>query len=350
MSGIESEISHGGDGVDVEVVKSDDATAEKVDVGVGLENYIQQRKAEHPEWFSDTDTETAQENTEETAEESSEATEEVAAADEREAETPEPEAEPEKPKETESAVLKRVLARERKLRENQKAFEEKEAEFKDKLKAYEKAQKLAKIDPVAYLKTAGVSEEDLIDIAKSLYFESLGDLAPDEYKGQKESLALRREVEELKSKLEAKQEEKEPEPQNQALLSYQQELINAAQSFDVDKFPSVAKVVETYSENDVAADMFRVAQAYAEAQGGMGRPLSPQECLTQVEAHYAKLLGSSQDVEKKSEPVKKTPAKKRTLSNSMSKQQPPTEPVSKDMSYEEVARIARANFFNKLGG
>lgn len=345
MSGIESEISYGGDGVDVEVVTSDGAPAEKVDVETGLDNYIAQRKAEHPEWFNET-TESPFETVETLQEEAAEEAAET--AETRKTKEPLPaEMEREEAPEPESVALKRVLARERKLRESQKSFEERAADFERKFQAYEEAQRLAKLDPVSYLKAAGVSEEDLIDIAKSLYYESLGELAPDDYKGQKETVALKRELEALKQKLEAKNDP-QIDPAQEAVMAYQQELLDTAKSFDEVQYPTVAKVVDAYSEADVAADMFRVAQMYAEERGGNGRPLSPSECLERVEVQYAKLFGNQKQEVNKPAPVKKTPAVKKTLSNSMSKSQPPSEPVSKDMSYDEIKRIARSNFFSKL--
>jgi len=328
---------------DVEVVRESDVPTEKPDVGESLDSYVAQRKAEHPEWYPDEQApiESPPETVQAQAEEVQEAEVEV--------EPVEPE--PEEATEPESQVLRRVLAREAKLRESQTTFEAQKTEHESQLKAFQQAQTNAKIDPVAFLKAAGLDQEALIETAKALYYESLGDLAPDEYRGKQETLQLKRDVAALKARLETEQN---PQPKQdavgEAIAQYQDTLMESTKSFDTEKYPTVAKVVDAYSEADVAADMFKMAEAYAQQQGGAGQPLTPDQCLQAVEAQYAKLIGTiapKQDASKP-EAVTNTPATRKTLSNNLTKEQPPANPIDKDMSYEEVSKMARNNFFAAL--
>jgi len=343
-------------GVSTEVVTGDDDASGMGDVGESLAGYIAQRRAEHPEWYNDQEPSEASIESQEQPEPAKEAAAEVEAEDEQ-AGSEDPkfvqEAQKEATAEPESKALKRILSREAKLREDKTAFETEQKEFKDKLAQYEAAKKHAEVDPIGYLQTLGVTQEKLTDIARAAYYESLGDSAPDEYKGQKESLALKRRLAELEARLEAKEAAPEKGANKEAFKAYQDSMIEATKTFDTEKFPSVARVVDAYSEADVAADMFAVAQSYAEQMNGQGAALTPEQCMAEVENRYSQLLGKlspAQDSKAAAAPAPKSkkPAKK-TLSNSMSSNVPPEKSLD-DLSYDEVAAAARANFFKTMQG
>lgn len=342
---VQAEIHHGDANV-TEVVRESDAPAEKMDVGTALDQLVAQRKAEHPEWYQEEQLETTDEPTSQEAAPAEEEPEQETAPDEQAGGEAHTDQEPE------SKALKRIIQREAKLREDKEAFEAKEAEYQAKLQEYEQAKQLAAVDPISYLKTLGFSQENLIDLAKAAYYESLGDQAPTEYRGQKESLALKREVEALKARLEAKEKQPEAAP-NEALAAYQNELLETTKSFDPGQYPSVAKIVDSYSEMTVAADMLAVAQEYAERKGGMGAPLTPEQCLAEVEQRYQEMLSKLSPQVAEQTPAKqeaKKPAKRNTtLSNSMSSNVPPERAMTEDMTYDEIKELARSRFFRTLG-
>lgn len=340
---VQAEIHHPGANV-TEVVRDGDTPAEKIDVGTALDQLVAQRKAEHPEWYAEEQSETP--NIEETTQEAAPAEEE-----------PEPEqdeqtgGEAHTDQEPESKALKRILAREAKLREDRETFEAEIDEWKEYLLEFEQAKKSATIDPISYLKTLGFSQENLIDLAKAAYYESLGDMAPNEYRGQKESLALKREVEQLKARLEAKEKQPEAAPEtNEALVAYQNELLEATKSFDVEQYPSVARIVDSYSEMTVAADMLAVAEEYAQQKGGVGAPLTPEQCLMEVEHRYNQMLSklTPQVAQEPAQQEVQKPKRNTTLSNSMSSNIPPERTITEDMTYEEIADLARSRFRKAL--
>lgn len=342
---VQAEIVHANANV-TEVVRESDTPAEKIDVGTALDQLVAQRKAEHPEWYPEETLETPDVD---------EPTQEAAPAEEKPKAKQDEQAggEAHADQEPESKALKRILAREAKLREEKESFEASQAEFKTKLQEYEQAKRAAAADPISYLKTLGFSQENLIDLAKAAYYESLGDMAPNEYRGQKESLALKREVEQLKARLEAKEKQPEAAPEtNEALVAYQNELLEATKSFDVEQYPSVARIVDSYSEMTVAADMLAVAEEYAQQRGGVGAPLTPEQCLMEVEHRYNEMLAKLTPQVAEQRPAKQeaAPARRnKTLSNSMSSNIPPERVVTEDMSYDEVASLARSRFFRTLG-
>lgn len=339
---VQAEIIHEDQNV-TETVRESDAPVEKKDVGTAIDEYLAAKKAAHPEWYaSEAEVETT--DPPETEQEQTEAAEQEqeAAATEQAGDTD---------SEPESKALKRILDREAKLREDKKVFEEEVDQFKDFLLEFEEAKRYAKSDPVSFLKTLGVSQEELIDVAKAAYYESLGDMAPDDYKGQKELQQLRREIAELKASKKAPEAEPDNSAYEQELVAYQNSMLEATKTFDTESLPYVARVVEAYSEADVAADMFSVAQEHAIKMNGQGEPLTPEQCLAEVNSRYQKLLGklAPQQVEA-AEPAPEpgSKRKKATLSNSLSSNVPPEQPLSADMSYEEIKARARANFFKSF--
>lgn len=346
---VQAEIVHG-DAAEVEVVREGDPEVEKPDVGSSLDAFVASRKAEHPEWYQDDEEGTVE--PQQAAEDEQAGSEDPPVQEEDQEETEELEV-AKHDSEPESKALKRILQRETRLREDKAAFEAEQKDFREKLARWEEEKRLASIDPVAYLKTLDIPQEKLIDFAKAAYYESLGDAAPDEYRGQKESLALRREIEQLKARLEAKEQPPQDNEVNErALLAYQESMLEATKTFDAEQFPSVARVVEAYSEADVAADMFKVAQQYAERMGGEGAALTPEQCMAEVEKHYEQLLGKLLPAEQKVEAAAERPvrkAAKKTLSNSMSSNVPPEKPLD-GLSYEEVAARSRERFFKAMKG
>lgn len=339
---VQAEIVHG-DAATVEVIRESDST-EKMDVGTALDQVVAQRRAEHPEWYADEIPDTSEQEQVET--------EELEAGDSEQAgseDTPEPEPEPHA--EPESKALKRILDREAKLRQDKADFETKQKEYEKQLEEFQRAKEYATSDPVTFLKTLGISQEELIEVAKAAYYESLGDMAPDDYKGQKELQALRREIAELKSSKKAPEDTPDTGMQD-ALVAYQESMLEATKTFDSDNFPYVAHVVDAYSEADVAADMFSVAQDYARKMGGEGEPLTPEQCLAEVNSRYEKLLGKlvPQQVEAaESTPKPGSKRKKATLSNSLSSNVPPEKPLE-GLSYDEIVARARANFHKAANG
>jgi len=347
---VQAEIVHANANV-TEVVRESDAPSEKIDVSTALDDLVAQRKAEHPEWYAD-EGEAAVETQTSESEGTEESAEEETAEAEVEAAEPEQAGATDTIQEPESKVLKRLLDRERKLREDKDSFETTKKEYEDQLKLYQKAQHQAKSNPIQFLKAAGISQEELIDIAKAAYYESLGDLAPDDYKGQKELQELRQEIAELKSAREKPpQDTQGNEGMHEAIVAYQESMLEATKTFDTEAFPAVARVVDAYSEADVAADMFAVAQAYAEEQQGRGAPLSPEQCLAEVNTRYEKLLGKMNPAQEATPAQSPKPDGKKkankTLSNSLSSNVP-QEKSMKDMSYEEIKAASRAKFFKAM--
>lgn len=354
MSGrVQAEIEYDHLTSGVETVRESDSEVEKSDVESALHDYVAKRRAEHPEWYADEPQDTtkveASDESQESQEKPAEAAEESQeAAEAKQAGITDPESEPE------SKALSRVLQREAKLREDKAAFKQEQEEFKTQLAEFQRAQQLAQLDPVGYLKTLGVSQEDLIKVAESAYYESLGELAPDQYKGQKESLALKQKVQELEKRLEEATAQPQRNEAEEALRAYQESMIEATKTFDTEQYSAVAKIVDAYGEHAVAADMYSVAEEYAQRMQGQGQPLTPEQCMAEVNARYQKFLEKLLPAqERKKQAVSPSQGSKKqakkTLSNKLSSNVPPEKPLE-GMSYEEVVAAARANFQKSLSG
>lgn len=102
-----------------------------------------------------------------------------------------PEAEPQaeaaapEAKTSEARAYRQLLAREAKLREDAKAL----AADRAAVEEYKRTQATIKRNPVAHLKAAGLSTEEILDALREAQIEDLGDLAPPE---AKQALAMRK--------------------------------------------------------------------------------------------------------------------------------------------------------------
>ena len=317
-----------------------------------LASYLDARRQENPEWFDESieaaATETETEATTDANQPSEEQASTEAVAEEKEAATDSNKAGSEtaavEKSETDGQALRKILAREKKLRDEKSQFEADQKENREKMAQYEQAKRLASVDPLSFLKSLGVEGDQLVDVAKSIYYEILGEDAPEEDKGERAALQARREVAALRAELEQERQQREKAQAQQSntaeLEAYQAQMVESVKTFDTDKFPTMARVVEAYGEQAVANDLMQAAVQVAQAQNSV---ITAEQGLQLLEDHYGRLLGpltgSDTPQEEAETEQKKAPTK--TLRNSMTKTQPPSK---EPQTLDEIKADARAKF------
>ena len=213
-------------------------------------------------------------------------------------------------------ALKRLLDREAALQEREKA-----------LNVYEAAKRQFKYDPVRAIK-ALVPDASLGDIAKALWVEELGDLAPPEAKQQKEVRGVRSEVEELRAQVQEERsrlvEESARQQQEQALHQYTGAIRSAVTTIDASKYPLVAGFQKKHSDG-VVDEMLAIARNHAQT---VGEILPPEQIAGILEGYLGRYqVGSPapQPVQPK-EAAPPAPTQSTSLRNSHSQVQPNLNP------------------------
>lgn len=184
-------------------------------------------------------------------------------------------------------AVKRLLDREAALLEREKA-----------LAAFEAAKRKFKYDPVSAVK-AIAPEVSLSEIAKALWVEELGDLAPPEAKQAKEVRGVRSEVEDLRAQVEEERrrlaEEYARQQQEQVYYQYTGAIGSAIKAVDAKANPLVAKFVAKHSDSAVD-ELLSIARSHAQAAGEV---LTPADLIARFEAQ----LGRYQVVDPSPAPV-----------------------------------------------
>ena len=243
---------------------------------------------------------------------------------------------------------RRLLEKEKKLREAREQFEKEQAtikeefesskaEWQDKIAAFETAAEEARYNPVEYLQSLGLSKEELLDTARVIMFQETPELATDAVKQKIQEIKYRQELKRLEDKFEKKEEEKK-QPNTGALVEYQNGLIKAAQEVSSEAFPLTAQYMKNGADHmEIANAMYAAATQYAQETNGQGAPLSAEKCLERVEAKLKQLQLVSKQPEQsvEQEQEKKSPV----IRNKVVK--PVSNVDESKLTYEEQRELAR---------
>lgn len=238
----------------------------------------------------------------------------------QEAAAPEAPSDPGKPPEGAPVdpAIKRLLDREARLQEREK-----------EIAKLESAKRKFKYNPVAAIRDIA-PEVSLSEIAKVLWVEELGDLAPPEAKQAKEFRGVRSEVEELRVQVEEERrrlaEEYARQQQELAMNQYAGAIKSVVSSLEDGKYPLVKGFHKKHSDG-VVDELLTIAQQHARTAGEI---LTPEELVGKLETY----LGRYQVVEAPTPapappPVDKAPqeTKTQTLRNTHTQVQPSLQPA-----------------------
>lgn len=185
------------------------------------------------------------------------------------------------------------------LMEKEKELQAKREEISTieaKARAYEQAAAKAAVDPLAVLKAAGwePTAENLEALARLSYNESLGDLAPEDYKSSKEVQELKYTVKQLQEQQEAKAkaaEEAKAQAEARVFLEqYNGQLAEQIETVDAEIAPVTAAFLsnENFGTEGVLNDMWTVTDAMYKETGNVP---TPSEVATRLESEYNKRYG-----------------------------------------------------------
>ena len=233
------------------------------------------------------------------------------------------------------AATAAVLKREKALRDERTALNAEREKFLAERQQLENAFSTLDNDPIAFMKAFGY--KDFASLAEQAYNESLGDLAPDEYRQSRVQRQKDAELSAYKRRI----EQLEQKSQQAELAQYQQGLKGSLEKIP-EQFPSVARLVDTYGQDRVYGDLWSVAQQYAQA----GQVATPEQCMQAVEQHYAPLLGAAPEPEpadqaQSAADPKPKKRRSRSLRNNMSQALPKIPDNIDELPEEEQRRIYR---------
>lgn len=285
----------------------------------------------------------------------SEETEEVAAEVDATEEAPEPEATPEEPA---SRTARRLLQKETKLREerdkfkaDQDAWRAEQAELTAKIESFEQSAAAARLDPIAHLEGLGLESDELLSLAREVYYRQFPDEVSAQAKSEMSRLQQERRLKQLESKLQKPEPEPEPEepagptPEQKAYVeNYRRGLTQAAVTIDAEQFPNVAAYAKT-DFNDLVDAMYTVAVQAAQS-GEVTQDLTPDECIGRVESWMAANMPQVQATPQQT--AEPEPARPKAITNKVAAARPSDKHES-DLSYEELKAKARERFYAKLG-
>jgi hypothetical protein len=247
-----------------------------------------------------------------------------------------------------SEGLIRLMEKEAELRREREELDK----YREEYEAYKQAVEAAKKDPLKVLKAHGItSEEDLLDIAKKAYYESLGEEAPQEYAVSREIAALKAEIAELKG---GTTEKVEAQQQQQLVQDYSKTLTKELGKIDFETNALMAKIKSKFGDEGMQSDILRAAEHYYAQEGKVPTPQQAVEKLqTLYEQQYGWLVEKNE-----SEPAKEETSgkkKSKTLRNKSTKAQPQGESLEKyknshgdPEAYQKITEISRANFYEQL--
>jgi hypothetical protein len=173
-------------------------------------------------------------------------------------------------------ALKRLLDREAKLQEREK-----------EISALEGAKRRIKYDPVAAIK-AIAPDVSLSEIAKALWVEELGDLAPPEAKQQREVRGVRSEVEDLRAQVAEERrllaEERARQEGELAMNQYTGAIKSTVDTVDAGKYPLVKSFHKKHSDG-VVDELLAIARNHAQSTGEI---LPPGALLERLEGYLGR--------------------------------------------------------------
>lgn len=272
----------------------------------------------------------------------------------QEEETPQVEEKPEEATaEPESRLVKRMLEKERKLREEREAWLAEQKDTLSKVEQFEKAQEEAKYNLSAYLNALGLSNEEKLDAMRIVWFEEFPDLVDENVKERvtkiKDQFSQKQLADRL-AKLEKPPEEPEKPAGPEVFEPYPDVQIPLAAKPIFENLKTYAETAESnpltreyMAKGDAEAretvlTMYNIAYQYAQEQKFQGEALAPAECMKRIEDFLAAKQPSTPPITKDPEPPT-VEAPTPSLRNSVGAAQPtnPNPPTG----FSDEAKAAR---------
>jgi hypothetical protein len=209
------------------------------------------------------------------------------------------EAAPEEPEaeapETASRGARRQLAKERKLRSEREAFSTERDEWRAEqeegraaIVAYEKSKASAINDPVAFMRELGLSDDDRMNLARQIYYESMPENATPQVHQEMAAIKNERRMAKLERERAEDLEAAKPAPPVQQTAEYQayeseyrDGLSQFAISSSAEEYPLVHGHIQSNFKG-VVQELFNAALQNPNKQSGTD--LTPQECMATLEA------------------------------------------------------------------
>lgn len=321
MSGTEEDLSQ-----EVEEVTPTPGPEPEVEWGADVLHYMESRKEDLE------------------IEESPEEPEEAEGEEVQEAAPEDPEAAPE-PEDNASRTARRALAREKKLRSEREAFAAEQGKWRNeteetrtKVEAFEKSQANAVMDPVSHLSHIGLSDDDLMNVAREIYYKFMPEQATPAVQAEMASIQYNRRLKKLEKDNEPSPPPTGPSPEYQTYeQNYRSELTAFAAAVDPEEFPLTAPYVKT-NFHGLVQEMFNAALLNPNKH--TGRDLTPQECMAAVEEALRarqpeQTPAPTQIKEESPRQTKRAPIRNKTAAVK------PNEKHDDDLSYEEYVAKCR---------
>lgn len=188
------------------------------------------------------------------------------------------------------ARTREVLERAKLERERRKAKEDHTAALEAaKNAARDELLALAKRDPARfYREVVGLAPEKLTDVAAPLYYEHLGDQAPEVLKQRNRDLALERQIELIRAENEELKRSVEMREQEREVRAYLNQ-VSAFAEGRADDYPFLAAQLEHDAENTLEALRSEAAR-YLQETGSIATPKQiAQSIEAALEMHYLDL-------------------------------------------------------------
>jgi hypothetical protein len=259
------------------------------------------------------------------------------------------------PPEATSRAARRALQREKKLRQEREEFSKQQEQWRAeqeetraKVESFEKSRQNAQIDPVSHLLDVGLSKDELLDVAREIYYDHMPEAADSSVRAEMAAIKRERRLKRLELGLEEKKApEPEPEPDKNAAAAqyeaqYRAGLNQFAATVDAEEFPHAAAYAKK-DFNDLVAGMFNAALQNAQ-QSDAGGDLTPRECMAKVEEFLkAHNQQNNQAAPQQTEEPPPEQKKKAPLRNKVTAARPNDKHES-ELSHEELVERSRARF------
>ena len=226
-------------------------------------------------------------------------------------------------------ITRKVLEQENQLRLERDKFKSEQTEWKDQLERFNSAKEKAKLDPVSFLDSLGLSNEDKVELAKLVFFETHPDLADEDTKFSLQEMRLKRLEKRLESTV--KEKPKEKEVNTDYYTSYVNDINHEINGANFKDYPSIDHYLSknSFTKENLSAQIVELALKHAEKLQGKGDPLGIDKALQTIEESLKEHLGK-ENKESEEEQV--------TLTNSVNSTQETQHKTKDVLSDDEIAR------------
>lgn len=182
------------------------------------------------------------------------------------------------------------------------------------------------------------------DLAKALWYESLGDDAPIEHRVKKTERAAQQTVEELRAEIEAERQRHSQAEEDAKMEAAHHQYVGALKSIAT-AVPDEYPLVKAFSSQDperVTRGLYRMAQKHARATNG--EVATPSQCAAMLQKELAGLQAALTPTAPAAPPPSKaapgTPSSLRNAHSSV--QTPKSAAMTEDEKFEAALEAARA--------